>query len=60
MKRLLALGTTADRQIWPTDCRGGTGVLTHFRAGPIAVACPALPDCSWDGPYGFNPPGDGD
>jgi hypothetical protein len=34
---------------------GGTGEFTHFRAGPIAVACPALPDCSWDGPYSFDP-----
>jgi hypothetical protein len=36
---------------------GGTGKFTHFHAGPIAVACPAFPDCSWDGPYSFNPPG---
>ncbi len=35
---------------------GGTGEFTHFRAGPIAVACPAVPDCSWDGPYSFSPP----
>ena len=35
---------------------GGTGVFIHFRAGPIAVACPAFPDCSWDGPYSFTPP----
>jgi hypothetical protein len=35
---------------------GGTGVFSHFHAGPIAVACPALPDCSWDGPYTFSPP----
>jgi hypothetical protein len=34
---------------------GGTGVFTHFHAGPIAVACPAFPDCSWDGPYSFSP-----
>ena len=34
---------------------GGTGEFSHFRAGPIAVACPALPDCSWDGPYSFSP-----
>jgi hypothetical protein len=34
---------------------GGTGEFTHFRAGPIVVACPALPDCSWDGPYSFGP-----
>jgi hypothetical protein len=37
---------------------GGTGVFTHFHAGPITVACPAFPDCSWDGPYGFTPPHD--
>jgi hypothetical protein len=35
---------------------GGTGVFAHFHAGPLAVACPAFPDCSWDGPYGFAPP----
>jgi hypothetical protein len=35
---------------------GGTGVFTHFHAGPLAVACPAFPDCSWDGPYTFSPP----
>ena len=35
---------------------GGTGAFIHFRAGPIAVACPAFPDCSWDGPYRFTPP----
>jgi hypothetical protein len=35
---------------------GGTGVFTHFHAGPLAVACPAFPDCSWDGPYSFTPP----
>lgn len=34
---------------------GGTGRFTHFHAGPLAVACPAFPDCSWDGPYGFSP-----
>ena len=33
---------------------GGTGVFAHFHAGPLAVACPALPDCSWDGPYSFT------
>jgi hypothetical protein len=32
---------------------GGTGVFTHFHAGPLTVACPAFPDCSWDGPYSF-------
>ena len=36
---------------------GGTGEFAHFRAGPIVVACPALPDCSWDGPYSFTPRG---
>ena len=35
---------------------GGTGEFRHFRAGPIAVACPVLPNCSWDGPYSFSPP----
>ena len=35
---------------------GGTGEFSHFHAGPIAVACPVFPDCSWDGPYSFNPP----
>jgi hypothetical protein len=34
---------------------GGTGAFTHFRAGPLAVACPAFPECSWDGPYRFSP-----
>jgi hypothetical protein len=35
---------------------GGTGKFAHFHAGPLAVACPAFPDCSWDGPYSFSPP----
>ena len=35
---------------------GGTGRFTHFHAGPITVACPRFPDCSWDGPYDFSPP----
>jgi hypothetical protein len=35
---------------------GGTGKFIHFHAGPITVACPAFPDCSWDGPYSFSPP----
>ena len=35
---------------------GGTGVFVHFHAGPLSVACPAFPDCSWDGPYSFTPP----
>jgi hypothetical protein len=34
---------------------GGTGEFSHFRAGPITVACPAFPACSWDGPYSFDP-----
>jgi len=34
---------------------GGTGKFTHFHAGPLVVACPAFPDCSWDGPYSFSP-----
>jgi hypothetical protein len=33
---------------------GGTGEFSHFHAGPIAVACPVYPDCSWDGPYRFG------
>ena len=32
---------------------GGTGEFIHFHAGPLTVACPAFPDCSWDGPYSF-------
>jgi hypothetical protein len=35
---------------------GGIGKFTHFHAGPIAVACPDFPECSWDGPYSFSPP----
>jgi hypothetical protein len=35
---------------------GGTGEFAHFHAGPLAVACPAYPVCSWTGPYGFSPP----
>jgi hypothetical protein len=35
---------------------GGTGTFSNFRAGRIAVTCPAFPDCSWDGPYSFDPP----
>jgi hypothetical protein len=34
---------------------GGTGKFIHFHAGPITVACPAFPDCSWDGPYSVSP-----
>jgi hypothetical protein len=34
---------------------GGTGVFTYFHAGPIAVACPTFPVCSWEGPYSFGP-----
>ena len=33
---------------------GGTGEFTHFHAGPLVVACPAFPDCSWDGTYSFS------
>jgi hypothetical protein len=36
---------------------GGAGQFAHFQAGPLVVACPSFPDCSWDGPYSFNPPG---
>jgi hypothetical protein len=32
----------------------GTGRFSHFHAGPLAVACPAFPACSWDGAYGFS------
>lgn len=35
---------------------GGTGTFAHFHAGPLTVACPAFPACSWDGPYAFTPP----
>ena len=38
---------------------GGTGVFTHFHAGPIVVVCDwavDYPNCSWDGQYGFSPP----
>src|SRR5690242_5231566 len=38
------------------DFTGGTGRFSHFHAGPLAVACPAFPACSWDGAYGFTPP----
>jgi hypothetical protein len=35
---------------------GGTGVFTHFHAGPIAVNCTTtFPTCSWDGLYSFGP-----
>jgi hypothetical protein len=34
---------------------GGTGRFAHFDAGPLTVACPAFPACSWDGPYKFSP-----
>ena len=36
--------------------RGGTGVFRHFHAGPIVVACPHFPACSWDGPFRFTRP----
>ncbi len=38
---------------------GGTGEFTHLHAGPIVVVCDwahNYPNCSWDGPYSFNPP----
>jgi hypothetical protein len=35
---------------------GGTGTFRHFHAGPLVVACPAFPNCSWDGLYSFSPP----
>lgn len=34
---------------------GGTGRFTNFHAGPITVACPHNPVCSWTGPYWFSP-----
>jgi hypothetical protein len=34
---------------------GGTGEFSHLQAGPLVVACPSFPDCSWDGPYSFSP-----
>jgi hypothetical protein len=37
---------------------GGTGRFSHFHTGPLGVACPAFPACSWDGTYDFTPPGD--
>ena len=36
---------------------GGTGRFRHFHAGPLAVACPEFPACSWEGDYAFTPPG---
>ena len=33
---------------------GGTGRFTNLDAGPLTVACPAYPACSWDGPYSFT------
>lgn len=35
---------------------GGTGSFSHFHAEQLVVACPAFPDCSWDGQYSFSPP----
>jgi hypothetical protein len=35
---------------------GGTGTFTHLNTEPLTVACPAYPNCSWDGAYSFNPP----
>jgi len=37
---------------------GGTGRFRGFHAGPLAVACPDFPACSWDGSYAFTPPED--
>lgn len=37
---------------------GGTGPFARFHAGPIAVACPDFPACTWDGPYSFGPNND--
>jgi hypothetical protein len=37
---------------------GGTGRFARFHAGPLRVACPAFPNCSWDGPYSFTLPDD--
>jgi hypothetical protein len=31
---------------------GGTGRFTHFHAGPLQVACPEYPICTWTGPVG--------
>lgn len=33
---------------------GGTGPFTRFHAGPITVACPDFPACTWEGPYSFG------
>ena len=33
---------------------GGTGRFTNFHAGPLTVACPHNPVCSWVGPYWFS------
>ena len=37
---------------------GGTGPFARFHAGPIAVACPDFPACTWEGPYRFGPDDD--
>jgi hypothetical protein len=31
---------------------GGTGRFRHFHAGPLHVACPDYPICTWTGPLG--------
>jgi hypothetical protein len=31
---------------------GGTGRFVHFHAGPLQVACPDYPICTWTGPIG--------
>lgn len=35
---------------------GGAGRFSHFHTGPLDVACPEFPACSWDGAYDFSPP----
>ena len=32
---------------------GGTGPYKNFQAGPLNVACPDFPVCTWEGPYSF-------
>ena len=31
---------------------GGTGKFAQFQAGPLQVACPEYPVCTWTGPVG--------
>jgi len=33
---------------------GGTGRFVHFHAGPLRVACPDYPICTWTGPLGSH------